>query len=223
MKNWILSIDRKDLEMSLSDRLKKDFSTLTLALIAVAIVINIVVGQLVSALNLQIFLDSIGTVLVGILAGPWAGALTGLLTNLIWGLISDPVAAAFAPVAMVIGLVAGLCARFGLFRTWWQAIISGVLISLALSVVAIPIRVYMFGGVTGSGADFITAYLLATGRDLFSSVLVTVITSNLLDKIVTALIAWGIVKGLPRRTVARFPRSEHVIGAGPSGVDAPAA
>ena len=209
--------------MSLSDRLKKDFSTLALALIAVAIVINIVVGQFVSTLNLPIFLDSIGTVLVGILAGPWAGALTGLLTNLIWGLISDPTTAAFAPVAMVIGLVAGLCARAGLFRTWWQAIISGVLITLALSVVAIPIRVYLFGGVTGSGADFITAYLLAASRDLFSSVLITVITSNLLDKVVTALIAWLIVKGLPRRTVARFPRAEHVIDVPATGIDVPAA
>jgi energy-coupling factor transport system substrate-specific component len=191
--------------------LKKDFSTLTLALMAVAIVINIVVGQLVSSLNLQIFLDSIGTMLVALLAGPWAGALTGLLTNLIWGMISEPTAAAFAPVAMVIGLVAGLCARAGLFRTWWQAILSGVLVTLALSVVAIPIRVYLFGGVTGSGADFITAYLLATGRDLFSSVLVTVITSNLLDKVVTALLAWLIVKGLPRRTAARFPNADRVL------------
>jgi len=197
--------------MSLTQQLKKDFSTLTLALMAVAIVLNIVLGQLVSLLKLPIFLDSIGTVLVALLAGPWAGGLTGLLTNLIWGLISDPIAAAFAPVAMIIGIVAGLCAKYGLFKKWWQAIISGVIITLALSIVAIPIRVYMFGGVTGSGADFITAYLLATGRDLFSAVIITVITDNLIDKVVTALLAWGIVKGLPRRFTSRFPRASAVI------------
>lgn len=197
--------------MKLGERLKKDFSTITLVLIPVAIVLNIVVGQLVSLLNLPVFLDSIGTVLVALLAGPWAGGLTGLLSNLIWGLVSDPVAAAFAPVAMVIGIVAGLCARWGLFRKWWQALISGAIISIALSFVAVPIRVYMFGGVTGSGADFITAYLLAVGRDLFGSVIITVITSNLIDKVVTALLAWGIVKALPRRFIARFPRSEAVV------------
>ena len=75
--------------MSLSQQLKKDFSTLTLALIAVAIVLNIVLGQVVSLLKLPIFLDSLGTILVALLAGPWAAGLTGLLTNLIWGLISD--------------------------------------------------------------------------------------------------------------------------------------
>lgn len=196
--------------MSLKEQLKKDFSTITLALMAVGIVLNIALGQVVSLLKLPIFLDSIGTVIVALLAGPWAGGLTGLLTNLIWGMISDPVAAAFAPVAMIIGIVAGLCAKYGLFKTWWQAIISGVIISLALSVVAIPIRVYMFGGVTGSGADFITAYFLAAGQSLFGSVLITVIADNLVDKIATALLAWGIVQGLPKRFIARFPRANTV-------------
>jgi energy-coupling factor transport system substrate-specific component len=196
--------------MALKEQLKKDFSTITLALIVVAIVLNIVLGQIVSLLKLPIFLDSIGTVLVAVLAGPWAGGLTGLLTNLIWGLISDPVAAAFAPVALVIGVAAGLCAKYGLFKKWWQAILSGVIITLALSIIAIPIRVYMFGGVTGSGADFIVAYLLATGRDLFSAVFITVITDNLIDKVATAMLAWAIVRGLPKRFTTRFPRAAGV-------------
>ena len=68
----------------------------------------------------------------------------------------------------------------------------------------------MFGGITGSGADFITAYLMATGRDLFSAVVITVITDNLIDKVVTSLLAWGIVKGLPRRFTSRFPRASAV-------------
>ena len=198
--------------MSFSEKLKRDFSTITLVLIPVAIVINIVVGQIVGTLNLPGFLDSIGTVLVAILAGPWAGALTGLLTNLIWGLISSPVAAAFAPVALMIGLVAGLCAQAGLFNTWWRVIISGVLIGVAASITAVPIRVYMFGGITGSGADFITAYLLATGRDLFGSVIITVLSTNVPDKVVTALVAWGLIKGLPQRFATRFPQTSTVRG-----------
>jgi energy-coupling factor transport system substrate-specific component len=68
----------------------------------------------------------------------------------------------------------------------------------------------MFGGVTGSGADFIVAFLLATGKDLFSAVIITVITDNLIDKVVTALLAWGIVKGLPKRFTSRFPRVSAV-------------
>jgi energy-coupling factor transport system substrate-specific component len=196
--------------MAQPEKIGKTFSTVTLALIAFAIVLNMAIGQLVSLLKLPIFLDSIGTILVGILAGPLAGGLTGLLTNLIWGLISSPVAAAFAPVAMAIGIVAGLCAQYGLFKTWWQVIIAGVIITIFNAIVAVPIRLYMFGGITGSGADFMTAYMLALGKDLFGSVVVTVFTSNLLDKVVTALLAWGIVKALPVRTVSRLSRINSV-------------
>lgn len=192
--------------MSFSEQLKKDFTTFTWVLIAVAIALNIVVGQLVSLLKLPIFLDSIGTVLVGVLAGPWAGGLAGLLTNLIWGVITSPVAAAFAPVAMVIGIAAGFCAKYGLFKTWWQAIIAGLIITVFNAVVAVPIRLYMFGGITGSGADFVTAYMLALGKDLFGAVVVQVFTSNVIDKVATAVLVWAILKGLPQRFTARFPR-----------------
>ncbi len=197
--------------MSLTKRFKEDFTTTTIVLMSIAIVINIVAGQLVSMLKLPIFLDSIGTVLVGLLAGPWAGGLTGLLTNLIWGMIASPVAAAFSPVAMAIGIAAGLCAKYGLFRTWWLAIISGVIIALFNALVAVPIRLYMFGGITGSGADFITSYMLALGRDLFGSVVITVFTTNLVDKVVTAVLAWGVVKALPLRTTSRLPRANCVV------------
>jgi energy-coupling factor transport system substrate-specific component len=196
--------------MTRPEKISKTFSTVTMALIAFAIVLNMAIGQLVSLLKLPIFLDSIGTILVGILAGPLAGGLTGLLTNLIWGLISSPVAAAFAPVAMVIGIVAGVCAKYGLFKTWWTVIIAGVIITIFNAIASVPIRLYMFGGITGSGADFMTAYMLALGKDLFGSVVVTVFTSNLLDKVVTALLAWTIIKALPERTVSRLSRINSV-------------
>ena len=77
------------------------------------------------------------------------------------------------------GIAAGLCAKYGLFKTWWLAIISGVIITFFNAIVAVPIRLYMFGGITGSGADFITSYVLALGKDLFGAVVVSVFTSNL--------------------------------------------
>ncbi|AYF03733.1 ECF transporter S component (plasmid) [Paracoccus yeei] len=185
------------------------FSTRNLVLVAIGIALNLALGQAASFLNLPIFLDSVGTVLAAVLAGPVIGGLTGLLTNLLWGLLQGPTAAFFAPVAMMIGIAAGLLARAGLFRTWWQAAISGAVIAVALAVVAVPIRIYLFGGVTGSGADFAVAYLLKVGESLFGSVLITVIGTNLVDKIVTALLVWGILRGLPTRTVGDWPFLAH--------------
>ena len=60
--------------------------TATIAMVPVAIALNIVVGQIVAVLGIPVYLDSIGTVLVSALAGPAAGVVTGILTNVIWGL-----------------------------------------------------------------------------------------------------------------------------------------
>ena len=54
------------------------FDTRTIVLIPIAIAINIVLGQTVgTALKVPIYLDSIGTILVGVLAGPIPGLVTG--------------------------------------------------------------------------------------------------------------------------------------------------
>ena len=185
-------------------------SSYNLAFMVICIAINMVAGQAVSMLKLPIFLDSIGTVLCAILAGPWMAVATGLLTNLLWGLLTGPIAAAFAPVAMMIGLSAGLMARAGWFNNLPKVVVSSVVITLALTLVAIPIRSYLFGGATGSGADFLVAYLHAMGSDLQESVAVTVLGTNLLDKLLTVLIAWGLVRRLPQRTLRHFPQMAAV-------------
>ena len=71
---------------------------------------------------MPIYLDSIGTILVGVLAGPIAGALTGGLANLIWTYVlpapfHSDYAAPFFIVAVEIGLLAGVFGRFGFFRS----------------------------------------------------------------------------------------------------------
>jgi hypothetical protein len=97
--------------------ISSQFDTRTLVLMPIAIAINIILGATVAnALKIPIYLDSIGTILVGALAGPIPGALTGALANLIWTYVLPPPfqngpAAAFAIVAAVIGLMAGLIAR----------------------------------------------------------------------------------------------------------------
>ncbi len=192
------------------ESIRKDFNTRTWVLIPVAIAINVVIGQIVVVLRLPVYLDSIGTVLVAALAGPWAGALTGTFSNIIWGLAIDPNAFPWFPVALFIGFVAGWCAIGGLFRSWWRAVITGFLVALTAAVVSTPIAVYLYGGITASGSSFITAYLLETGQGLVEAVFSTNFLVEPVDKIATAMLSFAIIKGLPKRFLARFPRSENV-------------
>jgi hypothetical protein len=118
------------------------FDTRTIVLMPIAVAINIILGATVAnALKLPIYLDSIGTILVGALAGPVAGALTGFLTNTLWTYVVPPPfqngpAAAFGIVAVVIGVLAGLAGRAGwlrprLNRSTGELVIGG-LIALAI-------------------------------------------------------------------------------------------
>jgi len=105
------------------ESITSQFDTRVIVLIPIAIAINIILGQTVSAaLKVPIYLDSIGTILVAVLAGPIAGALTGGLANLIWTYVlpapfHSDYAAPFFIVAVEIGLVAGIAGRLGFFRS----------------------------------------------------------------------------------------------------------
>jgi hypothetical protein len=100
--------------------ISRQFTTRVIVLIPVAIAINIVLGYTVqSVLKLPIYLDSIGTILVGVLAGPLAGALTGILSNLIWQyapVIGGGTIGPFAITAGVIGFLAGIWGYLGVYR-----------------------------------------------------------------------------------------------------------
>ena len=119
------------------------FDTRTIVLIPIAMAINIVLGQTVaSVLKVPIYMDSIGTILVGVLAGPIPGLVTGVLTNLVWTYVipapfHSDFAAPFAVVAAWIGLFSGLAAQWGFFRSrpnasWGKIAGAALLVILVL-------------------------------------------------------------------------------------------
>jgi hypothetical protein len=122
-------------------------STRVITLMPVAIAINIALGYTVqTVLKLPIYLDSIGTILVGVLAGPIAGLLTGVLTNLIWQYapgIGGGTIGPFAIVAGVIGLLAGVWGRLGVYRsrpaTGSQLLLAAIVAAALVIVLVLPI------------------------------------------------------------------------------------
>lgn len=123
------------------------FTTRVIVLMPVAIAINIVLGYTVqSVLKLPIYLDSIGTILVGVLAGPLAGLLTGVLSNLIWQyapVIGGGTIGPFAITAGVIGFLAGIWGYLGVYRSrpasGTQLAIAAIIAAAVVVIVAYPI------------------------------------------------------------------------------------
>ncbi|ECS2595678.1 ECF transporter S component, partial [Salmonella enterica subsp. enterica serovar Infantis] len=64
--------------------------------------------------------------------------------------------------------------------------------------------------VTGSGADLFVAWMHSMGQNLVESVAITVIGANLVDKILTAIIVWVLLRQLPLRTTRHFPAMSAV-------------
>jgi energy-coupling factor transport system substrate-specific component len=183
-------------------RRARDLTTATLTLMVVAIAINITVGSITVALRLPIYLDSIGTVLVGALAGPWAGALTGILANLIWSILpvpggAGPTIAFYAPVAGVIGLMAGFWASRGVFQLRSDDARVGGFLSLA-------------AGIVGAGVAFLIVQVTVGIPNLNETD-----PGTLLDNqgrfvlIAVACLAIGVVVAwLTARTVFAFTRDD---------------
>lgn len=206
--------------------LKNDFSMVALLLIPIAVAINFVGGQLASLLKLPFYLDTIGTILAGMLAGPWVGAVAGALTNVVTG-IANPVNFYFIPVNVIVGLVTGFLSRGNMFSKWWKWIISMVIMALASLISSAPIVVLVFGGVTGSGTSLLTATLMASGKSIWSSVISVELIFTVLDRIISYVICWLIIKVIPARTLVKYSCGEFYISkkaraaAESAGEDAP--
>lgn len=172
-------------------------STSAMILASLGIVINIVFGTVVQALQIPLlFLDTIGTIFVAAVLGPFAGALTGGLTNIIQGMITNPKNIPFAIVNIVIGLIVGFIAKKYKFD-YKVAVITGVILSVVAPLIGTPIAVLVFGGVTGGGTDLIFAWLLASGQKIFTAAFIPRITGNFVDKIASCILVALLIQKLP--------------------------
>lgn len=97
-------------------RNKKDYSenkinVYQICLVALAVGINIVGGQIALFMKLPVYLDSIGTILTGAVLGPWFGMLPNLISGIFMGMTVDIYSLYFAPVGMITGIMSGLVFR----------------------------------------------------------------------------------------------------------------
>lgn len=182
--------------------IKEDFSMLALLIIPVGVAVNFVGGQLASILKLPMYLDTIGTIFAAI-CGPWVGAVTGGLTNVVTG-IANPVNFAFIPVNVIAGLVTGFLARKQMFSVWWKWLISMFVMAWVSIIVSAPIVVLVYGGVTGGGTSIITAAAMAAGANIWAAFFGTEGVFQVLDRIISFLICWAVIKVIPPRTLVKF-------------------
>jgi energy-coupling factor transport system substrate-specific component len=172
--------------------------------IAIGILLNLVPAAAISAVKLPIFIDAVGTILITLALGLRAGILTGVLSFLIGGLTQNPVMPAFCGTQFVIALYVHLTARRGWFRRIRTIIPTGIGLGIVAAVVSAPVIVFLFGGLTGSGASLVVAFLLAAGKSVINSVILAGVAAEPADKTLQCLIAFWLLKGMPKTVLGRL-------------------
>ncbi|MER3514633.1 MAG: ECF transporter S component, partial [Chloroflexota bacterium] len=81
---------------------------------------------------------------------------------------------------------------------------------LVAATISAPISAYVFGGVTGAGTDALVAIFRGIGLGILPASFAQGVSSDPLDKTITYLVVWLIVRALPGRFLDRFPRAENV-------------
>jgi energy-coupling factor transport system substrate-specific component len=125
---------------------------------------------------------------------------------------------------LVAGTAVGLVIRLVRDRDLAVAyvVVAGACTGIVAAFIAAPIAAGLFGGVTGSGADFVIAALRQAGTDLEAAVLGQSLVSDSIDKVITYFVVYVILGTLAVRTKARFPQGDRLLPVAPAD-DAPPA
>ena len=174
---------------------RRKLGTYQICLIALAIVMNVIGGQIALALRLPIYLDSIGTIMIGAMLGPWCGLIPGLLGGLIMAFTGDIYSLYFAPVGMIVGFMSGLA------HTGFSGLRGGAKLQRILSlghISSVKDAAILFGGVTSSGSAILVQFLAAkTPLGLTASIVLVQFLTDFCDRAVSLALVMAMVRVLP--------------------------
>ncbi len=105
------------------DHLRKKQNITAICVCILGVGLNILLGNMVAALGLPLYLDTVGTVIVAALGGYFPGALVGFITNILKS-VSDPSSLYYGVLNVMIAVTATFMTRRGVFRKWFGGVIA---------------------------------------------------------------------------------------------------
>lgn len=192
-------------------KLLKGYGRLTIFMIPIGIAINFVGGQIALLLKLPLYLDAIGTILVGAVCGALPGALVGLVSNLLNSITSPPTLA-FGVLSILFGLLAGWLGRRGVFLSWWKTLLSAIPFAFIGGFLGALITIWVFGGLAVGGIAIVVGVFIAAGLDVGTANFVAQLPLDIIDKVPTVMIVYAIIKGMPKRLLAKLPLGYVYLG-----------
>lgn len=181
-------------------------------LIPACIGINYLGKLFASVLKLPLWLDSIGTCIGGILGGPIIGGICGAANNLIYGFTTgDSITLVYALTSLGIGVAVGIMARLGHMEKLSGAILTACVAGFTAVLISTPLNIIFWGGTTGNiWGDAVFAWSQASGLPVALGSFLDEVLVDVPDKLITLLIVYAIIKGLPKKLTSLYELDDEV-------------
>ena len=162
--------------------------------IIICILLNFGGKAFAAHFNLPVWLDAVGTVLAAYTTGPFGGLVVGLTVNLIYSLW-DTVSLYYGLVSMLIGIIVGLFSRKGYFKSLFNTLTVGAIVTLTSVVISFPLNMLLYGGATGNlWGDQVVEFLSQMGWNYYLCCLIGEFYVDFLDKLLAMLLLYLIIK-----------------------------
>lgn len=177
----------------------KKFSTQLIVTIGVGVALNYIGSNIALLLRLPIYLDTMGTMLTATLFGPIAGIMTGALSALLSGMTTDLFSLYYGPIQLIVGWMTGWLMYNRIQNEGKWVPLKALGISIAGSIAASGITIYLFGGITSAGSSIFVQLLHGTGLNLTASVVIVQFLTDYVDRLITLSIVVTFVHALLKR------------------------
>ena len=196
----------------MSNIFKHQLHAACIALIPACIGINYSGKLFASVLKLPLWLDSIGTCIGAVLGGPIIGGICGAANNLIYGFTTgDSITLVYALTSLGIGVAVGIMARLGRMKKLSGAVLTACVAGFVAVLISTPLNILFWGGTTGNlWGDAVFAWSQASGLPVALGSFLDEVIVDVPDKLITLLIVFAIIKGLPKKLTSLYEMGDEV-------------
>lgn len=183
----------------------KKIDKLAIFLIPIGVALNFIGAQIAMLLKLPVYLDAIGTIVVGALCGGIPGAVVGVISNTI-NSITYPAYVWYGIISAIYGILAAYLSRRKVFCSLWKTVLASLLFATIGGVLNSCITWILFGFnfATDTTAIFAIPLHSALGFPKFAAQMIAAICMDVADKFLSVMVMFFILKSMPNRFLVKL-------------------
>jgi energy-coupling factor transport system substrate-specific component len=187
----------------------KQTAKFSIFLIPIGVAINFVGAQIAMLLKLPIYLDAIGTFVVGALCGGIPGAIVGVISNTI-NSITYPTYMWYGVISLIYGLIAAFLSQKKIFTSFWKTLFSAFLFAFIGGTLNSIITWILYGFDFAGDVTGVFGLLLYNnlGFPKFLAELVSAIGMDIADKLISILAMFFVLRSMPNRLLTKLQNGE---------------